>query len=236
MKPTANGSVAILLGFAIVGIAGTASSSAFYSQLRSRPSDPELLESGDLIRYATLSRDDFQAAKPPADVIGPDGRLGAAACVMLTTGPDAHILSGNRGIDLKAGQFWARVKNLWFVAYLDRGCSWWNPTSVSLPADYVLRHEQIHFALFEIAARQLNGRAERLMKQFETRSTDQRWAVDEVRRLIDTELQKAMDEVRARTDDFDQETSRTYREHRQNWWWRSITEELERLPATGLAR
>jgi hypothetical protein len=102
---------------------------------------------------------------------------------------------------------------------------------MSLPDEYILRHEQIHFALFEIAARRLNRRAEELAERLAVVSDDQQRALEIVHRRIDEEMQRAMGEVLARSDDFDRETSRTFREDRQEWWWRSVQAELDRLPA-----
>lgn len=217
---------------AAVVVAGAATpAGGFAAQARTREFDPELLRSGDLIRYRELDRGDFLAADPPAEAAGVHGQLGAATCVFLTTGPDTHIRASSGELGLAAGQVRARVADLGFLAYMDRECSWWNPAPMSLPDDYILRHEQIHFALFEIAARRLNRRAGQMAQQMEVISSNQGQALEEVRRQIDAEMQRAMDEIMARSDDFDRETSRTYRQDRQDWWWRSVNVELERFAA-----
>lgn len=208
----------------------------FNGQARPHSFDPELLRNGDLIRYRELSRDDFLAAGPPAEAASAHGQLGAATCVFLTTGPETQIRASAREPDLPPGQVRARVENLRFFAYLDRDCSWWNPSATSLPDEYMLQHEQIHFALFEIAARRLNRRAEELTEWMEVTTGDQQSAMQEVRRRIDAQMQRAMDEILARSNDFDRETSRTYRRDRQDWWWRSVNVELERFAAPGGGR
>jgi len=196
------------------------------TQARAREFDPELLRTGDLIRYRDLSRGDFLADSPPAESGGLHGQLGAATCVFLTTDPETYIRASSRAPDLPTGQVRAEVKGLRFLAYMDRECSWWNPQPLALPDEYILRHEQIHFALFEIAARQLNRRAEELTSQMQAVASDQQSAIREVHRRIDGEMQRAMNEVLARSNDFDRETSRTFRQDRQDWWWRSVTVEL----------
>ncbi len=221
------------------GAAGTFSRSVttgLAAQARARAFDPELLRTGDLIRYRELTRDDFLAEDPPPESGGGHGEVGAATCVFLTTDPETYIRASSRGPGLRPGEVRARVENLRFLAYMDRECSWWNPAPVSLPAAYILRHEQIHFALFEIAARRLNARADALARELESVSTDQQRALQVVHGRIDAEMQRVMDEILARSNDFDRETSRTYRQDRQDWWWRSVSVELERLAAQAGSR
>jgi hypothetical protein len=198
-------------------------------QARPRPFDPELLRSGDIIRYRDLRRDDFLAAAPPAEAAGLHGRLGAATCVFLVTDPGTSIRASSS--DQQRGLVRAQVENLGFLAFLDRECSWWNPAPVMLPDAYILQHEQIHFALFEIAARRLNSRAEELTRGMRAIAANQQDAVGEIERRIDLEMQRALEEVMARSNDFDRETSRAYRQDRQDWWWETISLELERLAA-----
>ena len=44
-------------------------------------------------------------------------------------------------------------RDLRFRAQMDRKCSWWNPKDLGFPQEYILEHEQIHFALCELGAR-----------------------------------------------------------------------------------
>ena len=74
----------------------------------------------------------------------------------------------SQGDDARLGRVRARVHNLAFTAFMDRDCSWWNPQYTGLPHEYILEHEQIHFALFEIAARRLNQQAARIQERMET--------------------------------------------------------------------
>ncbi len=221
--------VVAVAGVVVLAAGDTSAAFAIVAQARPREFDPKLLETGDLIRYRDLSREDFLAADPPAEAAGLHGQLGAATCVFLTTHPNTAIRASSRGLDQQRGVVRAQVENLGFLAYMDRECSWWNPAPMALPDDYILEHEQIHFALFEIAARRLNRRAETLTRQMETVSTSQQQALEEIHRQIDAEMQRIIEEVMARSNDFDRETSRTYRRDRQNWWRQTVNLELERL-------
>lgn len=218
---------AVLLAAAPTATVGAAGEATPVAQARTRALDAGLLENGDLIRYRSLSRDDFRADAPPGEVAHMHAQLGAATCAFLATDPEMAIRA--TGPDANRGLVHARVENLGFIALMDRECSWWNPAPVSLPAEYILQHEQIHFALFEIAARRLNRRTAQLADQFRSISTSQQGAVDELRQRLDAEVQTAVDEVLRRGKELDDDTSRALRQDRQDWWWRQVSEELEQL-------
>ena len=206
------------------------------AQTRRRAFDPSLVESGDLIPYRALTRDDFRAAELPDEVADTHGQLGAATCVFLTTHPDLFIRATSQGDDARQGRVRARVHNLAFTAFMDRDCSWWNPRDTGLPYEYILEHEQIHFALFEIAARRLNQQAARIQERMEAVSRTQEEAIEELRQRLDAELQAAFDQVMLRSNDLDHQTSGAYRRERQQWWYRQVDEELSRLPVDAQPR
>jgi hypothetical protein len=51
--------------------------------------------------------------------------------------------------------FFGRIERLAFEAVMLPDRSWWNPKIPANMRGYVLQHEQIHFALMELAAQQL---------------------------------------------------------------------------------
>ena len=163
---------------AICAVAGVwALANDALAQTQRRVFGPQLVESGARISYRALTRDDFRAAKRPDDVADTHGRLGALTCVDLTTHPDLFIRATSEGNDAQLGRVRARVHNLAFTASMDRDCSWWNPQHVGLPHEYILEHEQIHFALFEIAARRLNQHAARIQERVEAAARTQDEAI-----------------------------------------------------------
>ncbi len=221
--------LSLLLAATLVAAAASMPATEARAQAQQRAFDPELLESGDLIPYRALTRDDFRAVDPPGEVAHMDGGLGAATCVFLTTHPDMFIRASSRGNDAQLGQVRASVQNLAFTAFMDRDCSWWNPGDTGLPAAYILEHEQIHFALFEIGARRLNQQAARIQESMKAVSSSQEEAIEELRQRLDAELHAALDQVMLRSDDLDRQTSGAYRRERQQWWYRQVDEELSRL-------
>lgn len=214
----------IVLSIVVLGVLAPAAEA--FAQARPREFDPDLLRSGDLIRYRELDTDDFLAADPPPEAAALHGRLGAATCVFLATDPSTSIRAVSRDADHDARLVRAHIESLGFIAYMDRECSWWNPAPLALPREYILQHEQIHFALFEAAARKLNDRVDEMMLRMQTVATSQREAVEIINRQIDAELRAAIGAVLSRSNLFDRETSRTYRQDRQNWWWETVSREL----------
>ena len=227
-------SLALVAICAVAGVSALATDAL--AQTQRRVFDPPLVESRARIPYRALTRDDFRAAKRPDEVAATHGRLGALTCVDLTTHPDLFIRATSEGNDAQLGRVRARVHNLAFTASMDRDCSWWNPQHVGLPHEYIREHEQIHFALFEIAARRLNQQAARIQERVEAVARTQDEAIDEVQRRLDAELRAAFEQVKLRSDDLDRQTSFAYRRARQRWWYRQVDEELSRLPVDAQRR
>ena len=142
----------------------------------------------------------------------------------------------SQGDDARLGRVRARVHNLAFTAFMDRDCSWWNPQHTGLPHEYILEHEQIHFALFEIAARRLNQQAARIQERMEAVSRTQEEAIEELQRRLVAELQAAFEQAKLRSNDLDRQTSFAYRRQRQQWWYRQVNEGLSRLPVDAQQR
>jgi len=114
--------------------------------------EPGTFDLSGVTPYRTLTRDDFQATTPPKGA--PKGAAAALIgavrvepqsdwVVKLTTASDSTF-------------FEATARNLRFQAIMDPKTSWWREELDSISTAHVLQHEQIHFAISEIAARILN--------------------------------------------------------------------------------
>jgi len=182
---------------------------------------------GDWIRYRPLERSDFKRKEPPTVTRQGQYELGALTCAYIKTNDDVQIdlvkhtePNGHEHVE-------GRLKNLRFVAWMDRECSWWNPTNNDVP--YTLEHEQIHFAISEIAARTLNEEAVRLMKELVVSDGTQEAVVakiqGEVKSLLDEHNQDAID----RNAEFDEETSAGKFPEAQRKWRDQVNRELEAL-------
>lgn len=131
-------------------------------------------------------------------------------------------ISGDAG----ATAYEARFDRLGFLAVMDRRCSWWNDTQTVLPPDYVLEHEQIHFALFEVEARRLDARSDEIMARARAVAATPAAAAAEVERAVKQELEAALHSALERNRAFDEETSFGHSPARQRRWRARVDREL----------
>jgi hypothetical protein len=189
--------------------------------------DPAQKGGTDLIPYRRLSRDDFRATAPPRQARGRADRLGAATCSYLV--PDTERLRIRATPRKRKDGSWeyvAQPDRLRFHGAMDRRCSWWNDRQTAIPRDYVLAHEQIHFALTEIHARRLNQRAEELVKRMSAVNADADAAIARAQQRLDALLREESEALLARNDRFDADTSFGVRRESQGAWQRSVEREL----------
>jgi len=172
----------------------------------------------DLIPYRELTRADFRAENPPAEFAGHAFEAGAFTCASLA--PIGDTLAFFRPTRVP-GVYLARFENVGFRAQMDRSCSWWNARSVGLPTAYLLEHEQIHFALTEIAARRLTAALRALRVED---SSDR--AMARLREEYEALLGDAKDELLRTNTDFDRATSGRYAPEEQHGWLERVSRDL----------
>lgn len=108
------------------------------------------LDMSDVIGYRKLDRADFKGTEPPANF---DQRMAAVTCVFTQPIVDKKAVDIRPATTADGDEVYdVTYKNLKYRALMNRNCSWWNSNTLDSDEDYVLEHEQIHFALFEIAA------------------------------------------------------------------------------------
>jgi len=174
----------------------------------------------DAIAYRTLRPSDFRAKAPPAEGGVHAERMGAYTCGrVIPEEPIAiRIEPSERGFAARAPTF--RVRGV-----MDRDCSWWNAKlEHAQPPAYILQHEQIHFALIALAARDLERRGRGLVLRgatIEAAHAAFQQALDALHRDVARELE-------ARSDAFDRDTSGVYAPAVQRRWLERVTGELAR--------
>ena len=178
----------------------------------------------DLIPYRRLSRDDFRAPRPPPNFGDDAAQMGAITCAAIKSRPGARFISKLRGLDVEVG-----VEGLEFEALMDRGCSWWNEARDVYSEAYMLEHEQVHLALFEIEARRLTRRTARATISAR-RGVDPDELADRIQRRIDREVESATQAVLERSLRFDEDTSLQHRPDLQRRWLEMVEGELRELP------
>lgn len=183
--------------------------------------DPAAYRAVDPIRYRALTRADFRAAAPPAHVAAHAGSFGAFTCANIVPEGMARVRFEPTG---EPGTYLGRLENAAFHAEMDRGCSWWNPKGPPIPADYVLEHEQIHFALTEIQARRLTAK----LREVRLRTDSPQDATGELQARYNEVLQDATQELLRASTAFDEDTSGSYQPARQARWRERVEADLAR--------
>lgn len=213
----------ILLG--LILLAGCSRLPA-YSKPRVEAGDASTASQG--ISYRDLNVADFHAVVLPEDLRSHDHHLNAHTSVALRTQPGARYVfafSAGDGRQLSCG----RAENLAFQALMLPQSSWWSRTLAKDKETYVLQHEQIHFALMEVAARQLNRRAAKEQDQLTVCAADSETAQARLSATIDRWIADSQDETLKLHEDFDEATSRLYAPKVQQWWYDRAMMELSAL-------
>jgi hypothetical protein len=188
--------------------------------------DPASVDLSDSISYRTLTRADFKGTQAPAPFAAVADRVGAATCGHVLTTPDTQLAIVGEGVQGGDMRYRVSVKQLRFRALMDRSCSWWNDRVATFAPDYVLEHEQIHFALYELGARRLNASASDIARKMQNEGSSK----DDVQREAEQTLRQAvLDEVEtilAENRSFDEDTSLGYKPERQKVWLGKVTSQL----------
>lgn len=214
------GRTALLIGLVVSGSCASLGRQAGPSL----PFDPDADRRA--ITYRQISRDDFRADRPPARLLAHASALGAVICARIRATPDSRFHTKRTHRRDGTPVWTAVVDRLRFRAEMERDCSWWNPRVPAHDAARILDHEQLHFALFEIAARHLNQRTFGLVTAFRftaaTQIEAEEAAIDYVRELESL----AVDELQTRNRAYDRETAYGSLGHRQREWSAAVQREL----------
>jgi hypothetical protein len=219
---------ASLLAFSLAGCATLPE----YAAPKGGVVDAGKLDSSDVIGYRQLTRADFRGTQAPPEFAPVAARVGAATCGQVrTTADTAFLINWRQESPTSEKRHWVQVKKLGFMALMDRHCSWWNEQAASKAPAYVLQHEQIHFALYELGARKLNASVEAISRDMKAEGSSQQEVQEHAQKALNEALQKATDELLDRNRDFDQDTSLGYRPDRQRSWLQKVTQELAETQA-----
>lgn len=187
---------------------------------------PGSIDMSDVVPYRTLARADFRAEAPPAQFAANADRLGAATCCYIVVEPGARITSREVRSESGPVRHRASVSELSVRAQMDRRCSWWNPKDTGLPRDYILEHEQIHFAICELEARRLNASLREFTSTLGVTAESAQAAARLVESRVNEKIQAQSIALTARSRDFDEDTSLGHKPEAQKRWWARVQAEL----------
>jgi hypothetical protein len=175
----------------------------------------------DLVGYRALTREDFRSSAPPQGDTS-RGHVAAVTCAYLVYAPELRFRAVKEPRDSDWG---VSVEKLSFFARMDPQCSWWDPRAQFTP-DYVLQHEQIHFAIIELVARDLNRRVPDLVQRMSKRAATGEAAIAAAKQEFNAEFEAAIERTIERNRSFDLETSLGFKPERQEAWAQQIEQEL----------
>jgi hypothetical protein len=133
-------------------------------------------------------------------------RIGAMICVKIVAQPGKLAARALQAPDGRTTYVTAKDK-LAFYAVMSPNCSYWNPSPHSLSLADLLQHEQVHFAIQELAARRLNASAVEIMARVQTSGTRANAVVERSTRALNEIVDQATREANRRHARFDEDAS-----------------------------
>jgi hypothetical protein len=175
--------------------------------------------------YRALTVEDFQATALPPEYDNYNHHINAHSCISIRPSETSQVRITRAvygGHLFYAGSF----PEVTFEAVFVPACSWWNPEVPDRMKNYVLQHEQIHFALAELAARRLTRETREELKDYLAINTTYQAVQDELRAKLETLTRDAMEASFEEHTDFDEDTSLRYDPRAQHWWLDEVEERL----------
>jgi len=199
---------------------------------------PRMVEADELQKtpptgfpYRELTPEDFRAAALSEQMSEHAERINAHAAIQirLTADSSFSITSG----DLYGqSYFFGKIDRLGFEAVMLPDRSWWNPKIPANMRGYVLQHEQIHFAVTELAARQLARDSQKWASEVLVIKPTPQEVRAELARQIKDRVNAAMEASLKRQAEFDEDTSLFFNPRRQQWWFWTVEDELKQTAPT----
>jgi hypothetical protein len=179
------------------------------------------------VTYRELTTQDFRAASLSEQMAEHARNINAHAAIQIRLAPDSRIRISQG--DLKGAPiFFGQIERIGFEAVLLPERSWWNPGITPAMRAYVLQHEQIHFALTEIAARRLTQESREWVSGLLVIKASPQEVQAELSRLVKERMAAAMEQSLKEQEQFDQDTSLFHNPRRQQWWFWKVTDELKK--------
>jgi len=177
-------------------------------------------------RYRDLTIEDFEAKSLPPDYQQYHTSINARSCLSVrpSRSTNAQISTVSYyGNLLYVGNF----TDVSFEALFIPSCSWWNQNVSQEKIDYVLQHEQIHFAISELTARKVTRELNIKMKDYTAVGGTHAEVKEELMKaLLESAHEMLESELEIHTD-FDEDTSMFYDQDEQNSWFNKIGKQLK---------
>ena len=192
-----------------------------YARPRMVPTNQEIVSPSEGFAYRQLKIADFRALSLPQDLGDHEKHIQAHSCIQIRPTKDAKFKVVPNNYHGKTF-YYASIQHIAFEALMIPGCSWWNPRMPKKRTDYVLQHEQIHFAITELAACQLTHQVQEIAKTFLVIQPTRKQALDELSTRIKSLIKTATDESLKEHLAFDEDTSMIFNPKQQRWWLNKV--------------
>jgi hypothetical protein len=197
-----------------------------YAKPRTIPREEGSVPRTTAFTYRLLTRDDFRAVSLPQNISEHGQHINAQSAIVIRLTPDSRFSIGPW--TLWGGvQYLGRIDQIAFEAVFIPETSWWNPRMNPAKTAYVLQHEQIHFAIIELAARQLTRESQEWAPLFLMIKPTPEEVSAEISKLIKEKINAAMEANKERHLEFDSHTSLSFSPLWQSWWAETVQNELD---------
>lgn len=176
--------------------------------------------------YRQLAPEDFRAISLPENLSTPGDLINAQSVIQIRITSDSNFRLTPWPF-LDQVNYLGRINHLAFEAVMIPNYSWWNPKIKADKTSYVLQHEQIHFALIELAARKLTRDAQKWASNLVVVKETPQEVYAEIFQQIKEMINSAMEVNKKRHLEFDKDTSLFYAPSWQAWWLEKVEEELK---------
>lgn len=192
-----------------------------YARPRMVPTNQERVSPSEGFAYQQLKIADFRALSLPQELGDHEKHIQAHSCIQIRPTKDAKFKVVPNNYHGKTF-YYASIQHIAFEALMIPSCSWWNPRMPKKRTDYVLQHEQIHFAITELAARKLTHQVQEIAKTFLVIQPTRKQALDELSTRIKSLIKAATDESLKEHLAFDEDTSMIFNPKQQRWWLNKV--------------
>ena len=180
--------------------------------------DPAQWSESDVVAYRLLTKDDFQASS--SSHVWGNVAHGAEICTLILPAQDPAQAGAFRAVMNPRCSFWNETMGPLATLGGLAGASVVPGLPTQQPDWYVLQHEQIHFAIMEVAARELSRGLAELPPERRTQG-----AIDRAYRLVLAQSEQ-------RHASFDAATSGTFDPPKLGAWVRALEQDMRRVCGT----
>ncbi len=186
---------------------------------------------GNGFPYRPLTPEDFRATSLPDNLAMHGESINAQSALLIRLTADSKFSITPWPL-LDHVNYLGRINHLAFEAVMIPDTSWWNPKTRAAIRGYVLQHEQIHFALTELAARKLTRDSQKWASGLMVVKETPQQVYDEIVQQIKAKINSALAVNNKRHLDFDKDTSLSYNPSWQAWWFEMVEKELKQIESS----